>query len=354
MEKILLLIIFLFFVCSITIQAQGVYVDSNSGDDNNEGTKEAPVYSIQKATDIVRSKNNYIYTIKINPGIYVLDNHVSVETDKDMIDKRIIIEASILPDDTSWTHDKMPVIANKSVKGEIPDNYNFVVSLLINESHVTIKGIKFHGYFYPHTRYFPVARFDKTKTDLLVEQCIFVGDANVSQIQAGVIAHGNEVKIDHCVFYKLRNTVVFFLDSGNGIKNGNGLTNSIIYGASHAIWTVSPDKDFIFENNIVSNCNYVWAKNNFNTTKYTIDNCILLNNKYYKGIADKARLSPGEFEISENNVTKEGEISLRLTGNDEKPFLDEVDKHLPIDYMHIIPNTIGYEIGAGIFKYRKQ
>ena len=64
-------------------------------------------------------------------------------------------------------------------------------------------------------------------------------------------------------------------------------------------------------------------------------------------------MNPGEFEIAENNVTKKGEISLRLTGNDDKPFLDEVDKPLPIDYMHIIPNTIGYEIGAGIFKHKK-
>ena len=64
-------------------------------------------------------------------------------------------------------------------------------------------------------------------------------------------------------------------------------------------------------------------------------------------------MSPGEFELSENNITKEGKIYLRLTGNDDKPFLDEVDKPLPIDYMHIIPNTIGHEIGAGIFKYRK-
>jgi hypothetical protein len=61
-------------------------------------------------------------------------------------------------------------------------------------------------------------------------------------------------------------------------------------------------------------------------------------------------LSPGEFEINENNVIKKGEISLRLTGNDDKPFLDEVDKPLPIDYMHIIPGSLGYDMRAGLFK----
>ncbi|MEJ2629175.1 MAG: hypothetical protein P8078_11530, partial [bacterium] len=106
---------------------------------------------------------------------------------------------------------------------------------------------------------------------------MFVGDANISQIQAGVIAHGNEVKIDHCIFYKLRNTVVFFLDSGNGIKTGNGITNSIIFGVSQAVWTVAPDKNFKFENNIIANCRYVWARNFFNTTKnYSIENCVIV------------------------------------------------------------------------------
>jgi hypothetical protein len=43
-------------------------------------------------------------------------------------------------------------------------------------------------------------------------------------------------------------------------------------------------------------------------------------------------------KISKKNVTEKGEISLRLIDNDDKP--------LPIDYVHIIPNTPGYEIGS--------
>lgn len=334
--------------------SRAIYVDSNTGDDKNPGTKESPVNSIGKAAEIIRSKNNDIYLMKINPGIYVLDRHITVSTEKNMTDKRIVIEASILPDDSSWTPEKMPAILNESLKGEIPVNSNFVVSFLVDESHVTIRGIKFHGYSYPNTRYFPVARLNKSKTDLLVDQCVFVGDADISQIQAGVVANGDEVRIDHCIFYKLRNTVVFFLDSGNGIKSGNGITNSIIFGASQAVWTVAPDKDFKFENNIVSNCRYVWARNFFNKSKnYSIDNCAIVNNKYYTGIADKERLSPGEFEIKENNVTKRGEVSLRLIGNDDKPTLYGVDEPLPIDYMHLMPGSTGYDLGAGLFKSNK-
>ena len=64
--------------------------------------------------------------MKINPGIYVLDSHLSVTTEKDMTGKRIVIEASVLPGDTSWTPEKMPVIACRAKKGEIPDYYYFV------------------------------------------------------------------------------------------------------------------------------------------------------------------------------------------------------------------------------------
>ncbi|MBN2348085.1 MAG: hypothetical protein JXJ22_04570 [Bacteroidales bacterium] len=341
-------------ITGMAIYAQAVYVDSNTGNDKNQGTKEAPVFSIQKAAEIIRSKDNSIYSMKINPGIYILDHHVQVASEKEMAGKRIVIEATILPDEPGWTPDKMPVIVNKAVKGEISISYHWVVSFLVEESHVSIRGIKFHGYFYPHTRYFPIARMDKAKTDLAVEQCMFVGEANISQIQSGIIAYDNEVKVDHCIFYKLRNAGVFFSDPGNGIKTGTSVTNSIIYGVSHVIWIGSPEKEFQFEYNIVSNCNYVFIKRITNTTKYQVENCIVVKNKYFTGIPDSVRLNPVEFEMIEKNVQKQGEISLILTGNDDKPVLLSVDEPLPNDYMHPVPGSPGYNLGAGLFGFQKK
>jgi hypothetical protein len=343
MKKILLMN-FLFFVIHLNIQAQAIYVDSNIGNDNNEGTAIAPVFSIKKAVDIIKNHDNDIYNIKINPGIYILDNHVSIATDKEMTGKRIVIQASILPDSSAWTPEKMPIIVSKAKKGEIQADYNFVVSFLIDESHVTFRGIKFHGYYYPNTRYFPIARFNKAKTDLIVEQCMFVGDKDASHIQVGVIAHGNEIKIDHCVFYNAKNSVVFWEDSENGVKNGNSLTNSIIYGAfQSAVWTAWPDMDFKFENNIISNCRYAWVRNSNNTTKYSINNCVIVNNQYFQGIPDNTGVNPGQFAVNENNVIKEGDISLQLISAN-------VDAPLPVDYLHIISGTLGHDIGAGLFK----
>jgi hypothetical protein len=342
-----LLIFIMTLVCQMTIQAQAVYVDSNFGNDNNPGTEKSPVFSINKAAEIIGRKDNGIYTLKINPGIYILEKYVFVATEKPMTNNRIVLEAGILPDDSAWTPEKMPVIVTKSKKGEVPNEYyHYVVGFLIEASHVTIRGIKFSGYFYPNTRYFPVARFNKTKTDLLIEQCMFVGDRDASHIQVGVIAHGNEIKVDHCIFYNAKNSVVFWEDAGDNVKHGNSLTNSIVYGAfQSAIWTSWPDNDFVFKNNIITNCKHAWVKNSSNSTKYTIEDCIIVNNQYYQGVPQDNGVVPGTFEVNEKNVIKEGNISLRM--------IEEIDKPLPLDYLHVIPGSLGYEIGAGLFKTQK-
>ncbi len=343
--KTTLLISLIVCICDLAVYSQTIYVDCNTGDDKNPGTKEAPVYSIKKAAEIIRSRDNDIYVMKINPGIYILDKHVSVATEKEMTDKRIIIEASILPDDTSWTPEKMPVIKTKSKKGEIlaKDLWikdNWIVSFFIDESHVTIRGMKFLGHNYPVNLYYPIARFNKEKTDLIVEQCMFLGDLQTSVIQAGIIAHGDAVKVDHCVFYNANNAAIYWQDSGNGIKTGNSMTNCIVYGANiSAIWTASPDKDFIYKNNIVTNCNFFWVKEASNTAKYSIDNCVIVNNQHYKG---EGYLKPSDFELNETNIIKQGNISLRMIKTVFEPW--------PVDHLHIIPDTLGYNIGAGIFK----
>lgn len=337
MKKTLLISLFT-FIYYLNIHAQAVYVDSNIGNDNNPGTEKSPVFSINKAAEIMSRKGNDIYTIKINPGIYILDKHVLIATEKSMTNKRIVIAASILPNDSSWTPEKMPVVISKSKKGELQEENSFIkenaiTSFYINESHVTIRGIKFLGYNYPVNVYYSICRFNKAKTDLLIEQCMFVADRQSSVIQVGVIAHGNGIKVDHCVFYNANNSVIYWETSGDSIKTGNSMTNCIVYGATEsAIWTSWPDKDFIYKNNLVTNCNYFWVKyTKENNAIYTIDNCVIVNNQYYKGDGEK----PVEFELIETNVIKEGNISLRLINTIWEP--------LPMDHLHVIPGSPGYD-----------
>ncbi|HEY4786166.1 MAG TPA: hypothetical protein VIH57_08950 [Bacteroidales bacterium] len=348
MKKILLLNL-LPFICCLAMKAQAVYVDSNTGNDNSPGTKEAPVFSMNKAAEIISKKDNNLYVIKINPGIYILNKHISVATQKPVTsNKRIVIEAGILPDDSTWTPEKMPIILTTSKKGEIMEKDlfikdNWITGFYINESHVTIRGIKFLGYNYPVNFYYPIVRFNKEKTDLLVEQCMFLGDQQTSVIQVGIIAHGDSVKVDHCIFYKTNNAVVFWQNSGNGIKTGNSMTNCIVYGSAvSSVWTASPDKDFIYKNNVVTHCNFAWIKEAFAGGKYAIDNCVIVNNQHYLG---DSNLNPLDETMNETNVIKEGDVSLRM--------IDTILKPWPIDHLHVIPDSPGYNIGAGLFKYRK-
>ena len=330
------------------IASQTIYVDCNKGDDSNKGTVDAPVQSIHKAMEIIRSKDNDKYVAKLNPGIYVLDKHVSVSTEKDMTGKRIVMEASILPNDSSWTPEKMPVIISRAQTGEINsgDSFlrdNFITSFYINESHVTIRGIKFLGCFY-NRFFYPISRFNKTKSDLLVEQCMFLGDKQTSVIQASIIAHGDSVKVDHCIFYNANNSVVYWHDSGNGIKTGNSMTNCIIYGASgSAVYTCYADKDFVFKNNIVANSKIFWSIcPKYNSANYSLDSCVIVNCGIYQADGEK----PVNFELNETNVIKEGEIALRM--------INAVWEPVPKDHLHIIPGTLGYNLGPGLFKNKKQ
>jgi len=340
------LISFLIFIFSLSVYSQVVYVDCNTGKDENLGTKDSPVFSINKAAEIISQTDNDTYTMKINPGIYVLNEHVPVETDKDLSNKRITLEASILPDDSTWTPEKMPVIISKSKKGEFPNDVNsrIIVGFSINSSHVSIRGLKFLGYSYPKNFYFPISRKNFTTTDLVVEQCMFLGDLQSSVIQVAVLAHGDSVNVNHCIFYNANNAVLFFnCNDGKEIKSGNRMTNNIVYGASEsAIWTVKPDTDLVFKNNIVTKCNVAWVKNEDNPTRYSITNSILVDNSIYLG---NSSLKDEPFAVDEKNVIKEGEITLVKIKNIFKP--------LPINHLHVAPNTLGYNLEAGLFKYRK-
>lgn len=335
-------LLILLLTCTIGLSARGqaVYVDSNIGNDANEGTALSPFYSIEKAFEALKSMDNEIHAMKINPGIYVLDNVLEVATEKKLSDKRIIIEAAVLPDDTSWSPEKMPVIISRAKK----ENIDFFAAFLINESHVTIRGIKFHGYVYPNTKYFSIARINKEKTDLLVEQCMFVGDEQASVIQVGILVHGDLVKVNHCIFHNVRNAIVFWEDSGSGYKTGNSMTNCIVNGvAEGAVWTCTPDKDFLFENNIISNAKCVWVINTGNQCKYYMNNCVTVNYQIFKGNWEN---KIDDFNLEETNVLKEGEIQQQL--------LLGMDNGLPINYLHIIPGTLGDNIGAGLFKFPKR
>lgn len=329
------------------LDAQTIYVDIKNGNNTNNGTIESPIQTLDRAAELVNtSKLRGSAIIKLAPGIYNLTDKIVFRTDKYSENERLIIEATVLPHDTSWSHEKMPVIMSTSAAS---DNFGFDCSIGINieVNHVTIRGLKFLGNPNPGVYYYyAIGRSGKDLMDLLVTQCVFVGEEDVMPIQSGILAHGNQIKVSNCIFYNCRNGVVYYFANENRDieRYESEMSNCIIYGAYESgIWTASPDKNFIFRNNIITNCKYAWVHNIDNKTVYSLKDCIIANNEnYITSLAGSIwAFSPSEIVFSEKNVLKVGEIMLQKKTED--------GLIMPKDYLHVIKGKRGSKLNAGIF-----
>lgn len=318
--------------------AQVFYVDSQNGSDMNSGAINMPFKTIQKAIEVsnkLTGKGDI--TIKVMPGVYLLQDKVSINPVR-ILDKldRYTIEAVTMPDDSSWTPEKMPVIQSVSNNNSITQMPH-AVGLLVSTDNVTVHGLKFIGNPNPSvSRYYPITRENPDLKSLEVSQCYFIAEKNSSPIQGGIWAHGQETNVDHCIFYNCRNGILLL----GGVKNCS-VTNSIILGAyQSAIWVGVEDPGFVFNRNIISNCNYFWIKLAFNKETYQFNDCVIVNNDHYTGINKNRQLHETTEKYVENNVIKSGELRL----------VEKSDESLPFNYLHPAPGTLGYNLDVGIFK----
>ena len=335
-KPILLLIIFLSLVHAN--DAQILFVNPSAVGNDNNGTINKPFKSLAEAVQTANELTGKgSITIKLYPGMYVMQDKISInpvrilkETD------RYIIEALIMPDDSAWTPDKMPVlqsVSNNNSTTQMPH----AVGILVSTNHVSIRGLKFIGNPNPSVaRYYPITRENSDLKSLEVSQCYFIAEKNSTSIQGGIWAHGQQTNVDHCIFYNCRNGILLL----GGVKECS-ITNSIISGAyQSAIWVGAEDPGFVFKNNIITQCNYFWIKLAFNKAKYQFDDCVIVNNKYYTGICKNRQLYESNETYTENNIIKSGEIEL----------VEKSDETLPFNYLHPVPNSLGDNLDVGIFK----
>ena len=284
---------FIFVVLFVAILAPGViaevlFVDSTNGNDTNPGTREKPLSTLSQAVILVNNNSNSGPTvIKILPGIYNLTQAVVVETSRQYTKKaRLIIEASILPDDPGWKPKVMPIIlSTENLRNpDKPDVMTGTYGLQIKVSHVTIRGLKFLGSPVPNNMYAPIERIDKGLEDLLVTQCMFVGDKDSFDIYCPVIATGHKFVVEHCIFHNCHGSAVFW-DGPEGISGKNNAMRYCIVdgGFISGVWTCQTSEDFEFHNNIVTNTEYFWMRKRGDHQRYKIKNCIVTGNKYWSG-----------------------------------------------------------------------
>ncbi len=204
---------------------RNIYLNPEFGQDFNGGTKEYPLKSIQEAARRVNQANGKgAITILLSPGIYGLDATVTFHPANWFFadTARLIIRAEILPDDALWNHGEMPVIVStmplnfKPYGNEDPFK-GASYGIQIETSHVTIQGLRILGtpvHEKPAMgfvrRNYPIVREGRNLDDLRITQCLFIGDQHAIPNHLAILASGHGVVVDHCVFYHVKDAVVFW------------------------------------------------------------------------------------------------------------------------------------------------
>ena len=340
MYKLTFLSIVIFCGLSSHLFGQTIYVDAVKGNDNAKGTATTPFFSLEKA---VTTANEFTgdepVTIKLAPGLYVLQHKLTIKTgDKNDDVQKFTIEALTMPDDADWEPAKTPVIQSVSANNS---NVQFThcVGFLVAKNNVSFKGLKFVGNASPDVAYYyPITRENVNLNGLEVSQCYFIGERNSTRLQSGLWTHGAGIHVDHCIFYNCRNAMVLI----KSIKDFS-LTNSIIDGAyESAIWFGPSDAPFVFKNNIITHCNFFWVRPDNTQPAYTFSNSLITDNGSYMGfITNQGLVAADKSNLTEKGIRKTGKISLVQI---------ETDAQQPHNYLNLSPGSDGRDLHAGIFK----
>jgi hypothetical protein len=335
------------------VNAEVLYVDATNGNDANPGTNDKPVRTIAQAAAIVNgSKEPGPTTIKVRPGIYIIDEMVTFENQRTYTrDARLTIEATILPDDSTWMPVRMPIILS-TVQGISSANEMHAPTLRTEVNHVTVRGLNFLGNPRPRTWHYAVHRAGKHLRDLVITQCLFLGGGEALRYSSPICANGDELIVDHCIFYDCDIPVIFW-NAEDGISKGNAMRYCIVDRADiAAIWTCQTDVDFDFHHNIITRSQYFWMRASNNKKKYIVRDCIVTDNKYNSGFGTASTIygqTGPEVTYDERNVIRKGTIQLEKTNLTPQALSVARSR----GYLNVVPGTLGSDLGAGLFKQLK-
>lgn len=358
---LILVVLFSPMLCaqSVSIPENGkIYLDSELGNDTATGTQDTPLKSLFEAAERVNSANGtQAITILLAPGIYGLDATVTFQPVNRQFTRedRLTIRAEILPDDSGWDPGKMPVIVSTMPLNFEPDGNpdplgGTSYGIQIETSHVTIQGLRVLGTPVHESpkegivrRNYPIVREGKDLDDLHVTQCLFLGDRHAIPNHLAILASGQGIVVDHCVFYGVKDAVVFWYSNRpakNSAMHHNLIVN--IYGA--AVWTWSVASDFKYYNNVVANAEAFWilAQDKESESSFNVSNSLVLGYNQFANVgggpaglgepADPKRLKLGKDVV----IKRKGSVEIEQ---------DLTNKY----YLHLKPGSMGSELGAGLF-----
>lgn len=365
LSKYIILSLFNLFIFSITnaqIESNKgnnahikIYVNATLGNDSNNGDKGSPLKSLGEAAKKVNTLNGAgSINVILSEGLYSLNETADFNPKNWQFSEnsRLIITAELLPNDSQWEPAKMPIIISampfkieKNNKNEITGGSNY--GILIQSSHTTIQGLRILGepvHEIPKEgvliRNYPIVWEGKDLSDLVVTQCLFLGNKFALPNHLGILANGTALDVNHCVFYGVKDAVVMWnRKSENSQLHHNLFLN--MYGA--AVWTWSTTKDFKFYNNVASNVNVFWVLDKDEKESFTVKNSLLVG---YNSFVNKGG-GPQDFgTISKANKINFGQDFKMLKSGKLNIIEDQTNKK----FLHIKDGTLGSEFGAGLFK----
>ena len=361
---------------AIAEEANTIYLNPASGVDTNSGAKGSPLRSLTEAARRVnRSDGAGAMTIVLSEGIYAVGETTLLKPERRSFSKteRLTIRAEVLPDDREWNTGRMPTLIHTM---PLPATWNgrpdplggAANGMLIETSHVTIQGLKILGLPVVETpkpglkrRLYAIARFNRSLEDLEVAQCLFAGDEVSGPLHVGLIAHGNNVVVQHCVFRGFTKDAVVFWTPGS---TGHAMRNCFFHGMySSTVWTAGIAGDFEYRNNVVDSTNYVWIYQSGASaqadagggraqlpsgsqakpqerTHYKVVDSFFANNKKLTGTGTGARV---EFQDIDSSF-----LELVGTKISDQPVVLEHDE-TKRNYLHPVAGSEAAKIGAGLF-----
>ncbi|MBO9690207.1 MAG: hypothetical protein J7550_00925 [Chryseobacterium sp.] len=338
-----------FFLSLFSVRAEQLYVNPQTGNDTKSGIKTQPLKTLLEAARRVNLNKEQTETVIIlSEGIHLLTQTVIFTNDKYTSQNRLVIRAEVMPDDTGWTPQKMPVIVTavplepgvggKEAKGIQPE-----------VSHVTIEGLRFTGspdYSYIDgtnlRRSYPVWRDGKNLDDLLVAQCLFAGNADVLPLHVGVIANGYGLVIDHCVFFNCKIPVVFWKNDG---KTGNrsAMHHSLVYGGYFCgVWTTQGTNgdEFDFHHNIIADTSTIWIREKGSKRQYKASDCIFVSYNKLAGY--------GSGPLSDSDATSTDFLEMKNVQTAGTVIIEKDQSKR--NYLQLAEGSIGSDLKAGLFK----
>jgi hypothetical protein len=356
--KNLIIIMLVVFAMNPVVEGQisDLFVNANTGNDQNAGSKDQPVKTLNEAARRVNESNGTgAVTIYLSEGIYGLAATVTFHPANWHFSKeqRLTIRAAILPDDENWDPGKMPVIVSTMPLDFKPNGRQDPIGgasygIQIETSYVTIQGLRVLGtpvHERPKAgmvkRNYPIVREGRNLDDLRITQCLFIGDELVIPNHLGVLASGQGIVVDHCIFYKCKDAVVYWF-SEKPSERCEMHHNLMIDNYGAAVWSWTVADDFKFYNNVVSN-NYVfWEVGRDENRTYSISNSLIVG---YNSLVNKGGGASGYGEPTDPKRLEYGkDVIIKKEGS-----LQIEKDQTKRNFLHLIPGTLGSDMGAGLF-----